>query len=130
MHSTASRRSDGVVHSISTLPRSPRVDRDERLRAYLVSMGVRTACFVLGGVFGVWLHWFWPAVLCLVAAALLPYPAVVIANNVNRREEPGERLDPHRAIGPGGASGLGPGSGPHGPDDLDDADDPDDAGDR
>ncbi len=47
-------------------------------------MGIRTGCFVLGGVFlmlGVHsISWVW-----FVAAAVLPYPAVVLANNVNRR---------------------------------------------
>ena len=51
-----------------------------RQRRYLISMTIRTVCFVgaiaasLAG-----LNWLWP--LLMVAALLLPYFAVVAANN-------------------------------------------------
>ena len=47
-----------------------------RQRRYLISMGIRTVCFVLGLLFiGHWYMW-----LFLGASFFLPYVAVVMAN--------------------------------------------------
>ena len=54
-----------------------------REKRYLISMGIRTLCFVLAVVFmGHWVMW-----LFLAASVFLPYVAVVIANA-------GANLDP------------------------------------
>ena len=57
-----------------------------RERRYLISMGIRTLCFVLAVVFmGHWTMW-----LFLAASLILPYVAVVLANV-------GANLDPGRS---------------------------------
>ena len=50
------------------------------MRRYLVSMGVRTTCFVLAVVAIVALHWTVVGWILVVAAVILPYIAVVMAN--------------------------------------------------
>jgi Protein of unknown function (DUF3099) len=68
------------VFAVTGLPASLRDDQGQRMRRYLLSMGIRTACFVLAVVALAVLHWTvvgW----CLVSAAvILPYIAVVAAN--------------------------------------------------
>jgi len=68
------------VFSVTGLPASLEDDQAQRLRRYLVSMGIRTACFMLAVVALAVLHWTvmgWTLVIC---AAVLPYVAVVMAN--------------------------------------------------
>lgn len=91
-------RGDRLVHSISPLPAPPAHDRDQRLRGYLLSMGIRTLCFALAGVFMLGPGWMLPAWICVVAAVLLPYPAVVLANNTNRRFDVRPMTSPHRNV--------------------------------
>jgi len=71
----ARRRSDDSVRITSaSRPRSE--DIRGREKRYLVSMGIRTACFVLAVVsVGQWFMWVF-----LAASVFLPYVAVVIAN--------------------------------------------------
>ena len=56
-----------------------------RIRGYLITMGIRTVCFVLSVVTATkgapW--WLWGSLA--VAAILLPYVAVVLANAVRPR---------------------------------------------
>jgi hypothetical protein len=68
------------VFAVTGLPASLRDDQDVRMRRYLVSMGVRTTCFVLAVVAIVALHWTVVGWILLVAAVILPYIAVVMAN--------------------------------------------------
>ncbi len=67
------------------LPTSLKDDQGERMRRYLVSMGIRTACFILAVVALAWLHWTLVGWSLVVAAALLPYVAVVMANAARPR---------------------------------------------
>jgi hypothetical protein len=75
-----------------------------RQRRYVVSMGVRTVCFVAAIlVGGGWLRW-----VLVAAALLLPYVAVVMANASGSRADGFELLDgqydrPELGAGPGGA---------------------------
>lgn len=57
-------------------------DIGRRERRYLISMGARTACFILSIVLAVTLHrpWQWLAIVALAGAVLLPYIAVIFAN--------------------------------------------------
>jgi Flp pilus assembly protein TadB len=65
---------DSVRITSASRPRSE--DIRGRERRYLISMGIRTVCFILAVVFmGHWVMW-----LFLVGAVFLPYIAVVIAN--------------------------------------------------
>lgn len=63
------------VYQISGARRSVREDVDSRTRRYLVSMAIRTVCFILAVVTDGWLRW-----LFIGAALLLPYLSVVFAN--------------------------------------------------
>jgi hypothetical protein len=68
------RHSEAVRITSAARPRSE--DIRGRERRYLISMGIRTVCFLLMVLsIGHWYAW-----LFLVAAALLPYVAVVAAN--------------------------------------------------
>jgi hypothetical protein len=63
------------TQSITTLPASPTDERRSRMIKYSVAMGIRTLCvialiFVQG----------WWVVVMVVAALVLPYVAVVVAN--------------------------------------------------
>jgi hypothetical protein len=99
------------VPSITSAPASLADDQARRRRRYLIQMGVRVLCFVTAIV--LWAHV--PRVIgiaLLVAAAVLPYIAVLGANAGRERQE----LDPdpvtrelppaptHDAVGPAGGS--------------------------
>jgi hypothetical protein len=62
------------------------------MRRYLLSMGIRTACFVLAVIALGMLHWTVVGWGLVIAAVILPYIAVVVAN----------------AKRPQGGTGLGP----------------------
>jgi hypothetical protein len=70
------------VVRITAAPHNPGQDIDHRQRRYLISMLIRTACFI-GAVLTYKIPW-----LCgvlLVASFLLPFVAVVIANSAAPR---------------------------------------------
>ena len=50
-------------------------DINARMKHYLVTMGIRTLCFVLAFVTQGWVRW-----TCVALAVVLPYIAVVFAN--------------------------------------------------
>lgn len=86
------------VHRITTAAVSLSDDQRSRTRRYLVSMTIRTACF-LGAVFAP-SPWRW---ILLVGALFLPYVAVVMAN-AGRGRPQGSALTTvirpnHRALG-------------------------------
>ena len=73
-------------------------DIDARTRRYLISMGIRTVCFLLAIVTSGWPRWAF-----LAGAVLLPYISVVFANGGREpeRERPVSFYDPSvRALGP------------------------------
>ena len=68
---------------ITSAAESRDADIASRQKRYLLSMGLRTVCFVGAIVVGGgWLRW-----VLVVAAILLPYVAVVMANAVNSRDD-------------------------------------------
>jgi hypothetical protein len=77
------RSRDPEVHRITAARRSHSDDLDARIGRYLLSMLVRTLCFVLVFVVAGWERWVFA-----VAAVLLPYVAVVFANAGRAREAP------------------------------------------
>lgn len=90
---------DPDVIRITAAPENPATDIARRQRRYLISMTIRTLCFV-GAVISYQVPW-----LCftLIAASFfLPFIAVVIANVAAPRVSP--YLD-----GPGFDAGPGPG---------------------
>ena len=63
--------------SVTSLPRAPQDEARGRVRHYIITMGIRVACFllmVLVQPYG-WYTWVFG-----IAAAVLPYIAVVFAN--------------------------------------------------
>ena len=72
------KREDDAIR-ITTAASSPQGDIRGRQRRYLLSMGLRTVCFVgaiVAALAG--LTWLWP--ILIAAALVLPYVAVVMAN--------------------------------------------------
>ena len=94
-------RDDAV--RITTAATSRNADIAVRQRRYLLSMSLRTICFVgaiIASLAGI--HWLWP--ILIVGALVLPYVAVVMANAAAPRQ------DGFALTGPGsGAPQLGPG---------------------
>jgi len=68
------------VFSVTSLPASLEDDQAQRMRRYLVSMGIRTACFILAVVALAVLHWTVVGWTLVAGAVVLPYIAVVMAN--------------------------------------------------
>jgi hypothetical protein len=71
------RKHDEAPVRITTATAGHSADLRHRQRRYLISMGIRTLCFVLAVVFMdvTWLMW-----LFITASFVLPYVAVVMAN--------------------------------------------------
>ena len=64
-----------TVYRITDARKGITEDVNARQRRYLISMGIRTVCFVLAIFASGWLRW-----LLVIAALVLPYVAVIIAN--------------------------------------------------
>jgi len=73
------------VYSVTGLPASLQDDQNARMRRYLVSMGIRTVSFVLAVVALYVLHWTVVGWILVIAAVVLPYIAVVVANATRPR---------------------------------------------
>jgi Protein of unknown function (DUF3099) len=91
-------RSDDEPISISAVRPSKSSDIRSREIKYLVSMGIRTVCFILAIVISSPLRWGFVA-----AAFVLPYFAVVIANAASHTDPEGfQPYQPeHGALPPG-----------------------------
>jgi hypothetical protein len=76
------RKPKAPVYQITGARLGVREDVDMRTRRYLVSMGIRTACFVLAVVTSGWLRW-----VMIFAAVALPYLSVVFANGGRERAQ-------------------------------------------
>jgi len=72
-----------VVHSITAAAQAHSDDLDKRIRRYLISMGIRTVCFILVLVIDSPVRWVFAAL-----AIVLPYVAVVMANAAGGRRRP------------------------------------------
>jgi hypothetical protein len=74
-----------VVQSVTSAPESLAAEQAARIKRYLLTMGVRTVCFLLAAVTAsrgaAW--WVWGTFALL--AVVLPYVAVVMANAVRPR---------------------------------------------
>ena len=75
--------SHAEVYSITAARRPHQADVNERMLKYLVSMSIRTICFVLVLVTPSPWRWFFA-----VGAIVLPYVAVIIANAGRERRGP------------------------------------------
>lgn len=78
------RRAHGTdVVRITTAPENPEREMAHRQKRYMISMAIRTACFVSAILVGDgWLRW-----VLVAGAFLLPYVAVVMANSASPRVE-------------------------------------------
>lgn len=72
------------VFTITGAQRALSEEQSGRTRRYLISMGIRTACFLAAVVIPTWPRW-----LFVIGAFTLPYLAVVIANAGRENDEPG-----------------------------------------
>lgn len=77
-----SRKADPDVIRITGAPHNPSEDIDRRQSRYLLSMSIRTACFI-AAVFAVNIPWLCAALIA--ASFFLPFVAVVIANAATPR---------------------------------------------
>lgn len=64
--------------SATSLPVAPTTEADGRVKRYAITMGIRTLCFILMAVVQPMGWWTW---VFGAGAAVLPYVAVVFANN-------------------------------------------------
>ena len=76
------RRERPPIHQITGARPGVRDDVNSRTRRYLISMGVRTVCFLLAVFTDGWLRW-----VMIAAAVVLPYLSVVFANSGRERIE-------------------------------------------
>jgi len=93
-----SRSSDATL--ITSARKGASLDVEERQRRYLITMGLRTACFIAFlSVPGWW------KVACLIGAAVLPAVGVLLANNADHHTPAtvadDENPSPRTAIAPG-----------------------------
>jgi hypothetical protein len=84
------------VYTVTDARRPMSEDIGYRERRYLLTMGVRALCFVIGIVFALTLHgsWRWLAVAALLGAVVLPYIAVIFANG-GREPDSAARFEPY-----------------------------------
>lgn len=73
------RKSPELITS-ARVPRS--LDADQRNKRYLITMAIRTVCFLAGALAPS--PWNW---MLFISAALLPGAAVLLANSIDRRGE-------------------------------------------
>lgn len=103
---SAGPRPDPAVYTISDVQPSLDDEMRHRIRRYLISMSIRTVCFVLAVILHGWLRWSAAA-----AALVLPYIAVVMANAGPRRDSSTARAytPPRQALETGHPHEIGPG---------------------
>lgn len=80
---------DAAAHAAETVRiTSAHTSHSERIRGrqrrYLISMGIRTVCFILAVVADGWLRWGF-----IIAAVVLPYFAVIAANAAGEVDDGG-----------------------------------------
>ena len=81
---------------ITTAGSTADADLARRQRRYIVSMSIRTVCFIGAAIAGMaGLNWLWP--ILIAAAVILPYVAVVNANAVTTRTDALPLLDNGRS---------------------------------
>ena len=96
----ALRRShDPEVVRITDAPQTPAEEMAHRQRRYMISMGIRTLCFVGAIAIDSWLRW-----VLFAAAFVLPPIAVIMANSASPRvagTTPSVPEPDHPELGPG-----------------------------
>jgi Flp pilus assembly protein TadB len=88
------KRGDPTPIRITTASAGARADIDSRQKRYVITMGIRTLCFVAVAGLAIshlgpgWLPWVF-----VVGAVVLPYIAVVMANAANTKSDGFELRD-------------------------------------
>jgi len=78
-------RSDSGAIRITTAGSDPVKDLARRQKRYIVSMSFRALCFIGAVIAGAnHVNWLWP--ILIIAALILPYVAVVMANANDSRD--------------------------------------------
>lgn len=72
--------------AVTSLPQAPQDEATARVRRYWITMGIRMACFALTVLITPYGWYTW---VFAIAAAVLPYIAVVFANAVSPTATPG-----------------------------------------
>ena len=81
---------------ITTAGSNSQADLARRQRRYIISMSIRTICFIGAAIAGMaGLNWLWP--FLILAALVLPYVAVVNANAANSRTDELPLMDKGRS---------------------------------
>ena len=81
---------------ITTAGSNAQADLARRQRRYIISMSIRTVCFIGAAIAGMaGLNWLWP--FLILAALVLPYVAVVGANANNSRTDELPLMDNSRS---------------------------------
>jgi len=73
------------IYTITGAQRALSDEQSGRTQRYLISMGLRTACFIAAIFVPGWPRW-----VLIAGALVLPYLAVVVANAGRENDEPGE----------------------------------------
>lgn len=81
---------------ITTAGSTAEADLARRQKRYIISMSIRTICFIGAAIAGMaGINWLWP--ILIFAALVLPYVAVVNANAATTRTDEMPLLDPGRS---------------------------------
>lgn len=97
-------RNKKVIQGVTTVRRSPKEDRAQRMRSYAIAMSIRTVSFPLA-VWALLSGWTIIGIVLALAATFLPQVAVMMANAVDHRTAPaGTLTSPTRMLGPGGST--------------------------
>jgi hypothetical protein len=99
------RKHDDDVVGITSAPESPDDELAHRQNRYLLTMGIRTLCYV-GAILAFVNDLPWIGAILLLGSFLLPAVAVVMANAASPRipgspDDPGFQAPGHHELGPG-----------------------------
>ena len=82
----ARKKGDDDAIRITTAPEPRSADITRRQKSYLISMSIRSLCFIGAIIAGIThVNWLWP--ILIVGALVLPYIAVVRANAAKTKGE-------------------------------------------
>lgn len=101
-------KNKGSVAAVTSLPQSPQAEADHRVRRYAITMSIRIACFALMMFVQPYGWYTWVFAL---AAAVLPYIAVVFANagsdsTETTAESPVQQIEAPTAVVPDSTASL------------------------
>ncbi|MEN0129487.1 MAG: DUF3099 domain-containing protein [Brevundimonas sp.] len=103
---SARKQDEPEIPRITSAPEPLAEDVARRQKRYLIQMGIRVLCFALAVI--TWHHIpLWLSIVFIIAAVVLPYAAVILANAGRERADASETFIDPRQIGPGANHGGG-----------------------